>query len=71
MEDSLNEREQSFEELNENTVQKMGEAAIETVDLDKIVEEVEDEVLNKEDPNAGYELFMAGRDLSKEMKNGE
>ena len=70
MEDSLNEREQSFEELNENTVQKM-EAAIETVDLDKIVEEVEDEVLNKEDPNAGYELFMAGRDLSKEMKNGE
>ncbi|MBQ3468089.1 hypothetical protein IJH19_00900 [Candidatus Saccharibacteria bacterium] len=70
MDEGLNEVEQ-LEKLNEGTFQKMGEIATKAIDLDKVTEEVEDEVLEKENPNAGYETFMEARDLSKGVNSGE
>lgn len=66
MDEGMNEMDRDFEAIDEKTFQKMGEMTTKAIDLEKVAAEVEDEVLNKEDPNMGYETFMNARDLSKE-----
>lgn len=67
MNEQVGEFEQSIESIKEGTLQSLGETAKKAVDIDKLAEEVKDDVLKKEDPNAAYEKFMEGR----EAINGE
>ncbi|MBR3365699.1 hypothetical protein IKG48_01070 [Candidatus Saccharibacteria bacterium] len=67
MNEQTGEFEQTIESIKEETLKNLGGAAKEAVDIDKLAEEVKDDVLKKEDPNMAYEKFMEGR----EAINGE
>lgn len=67
MNEQTGEFEQSIENIREETLKNLGEAAKKAVDVDELAKEVEEDVLKKEDPNMAYEKFMEGR----EALNGE